>query len=87
MAWCFTDEATAYTESILSSLAGPHEIVVPVPWKYEVANVLLLAVRKNRITAAKARAFVDDLQSFTILVDDGLSTPSTPSTNLPGSTG
>jgi predicted nucleic acid-binding protein len=72
MAWCFADEATGYTESLLDLLAEPHLIVVPPLWRYEVVNVLLMAVRKNRIAPARAREFIEDLQSFNIAIDDGL---------------
>lgn len=42
-------------------------------WRYEVVNVPIQSIRKNRITAAKARGFLDDLESFSINVDDGSS--------------
>ncbi len=73
MAWCFEDEATAYTDAILASLGEPHAIVVPPLWHYEVVNVVLQAVRRNRISAAKAREFVDSLAGFTIQVEEGSS--------------
>jgi predicted nucleic acid-binding protein len=71
MAWCFPDEATPHTEAVFNILQEDHEIFVPTLWPYEVANVLLGAVRKQRISSAKARDFMDDLESFTIKIDDG----------------
>lgn len=42
MAWCFQEEATEYTESVLESLETSNA-VVPLLWKLEVSNVLLMA--------------------------------------------
>jgi predicted nucleic acid-binding protein len=71
MAWCFPEEATQQTEAVFDSLAGEHEIFVPVLWPYEVSNVLLGAVRRQRISSAKAKEFIDDLESLDIRMDDG----------------
>jgi hypothetical protein len=51
MAWCFDDECTARTESLLESLGG-RPAAVPGHWSLEVANVLALATKAGRITAA-----------------------------------
>lgn len=72
MAWCFPDETSDYSDGVLNLLAADGAAVVPVLWPYEVANVLLLAVRKTRIPRAKAAEFVEELESFRITVDDGL---------------
>jgi predicted nucleic acid-binding protein len=71
MAWCFPDEATAHTEAVFDSLQGDSEVFVPVLWPYEVTNVLLLALRKGRISSAQAREFVNDLEAMHTSVDDG----------------
>ena len=73
MAWCFSNEATRHTEAILSQLSGEHELLVPVLWPYEVGNTLGRAVRRGRISPEKAHEFLDDLESFTIAIDDGTS--------------
>lgn len=49
MAWCFEDEATAETDAVLDRLRQDHALV-PALWEYEVANVLLAAERRTRIT-------------------------------------
>ena len=50
MAWCFTEEATDFTTTLLSRLSDlTDRAVVPALWLYEVANVVELAVRKGRI--------------------------------------
>jgi predicted nucleic acid-binding protein len=68
MSWCFADEATEYTESVLDQLRDS-SAVVPVIWPLEVSNVLLLAERRRRITRAKATRFVRVLQELPISVE------------------
>jgi len=48
MAWCFSNEATAYTEGYLNRLSAfTDTAVVPALWLYEVVNVVTLAARKK----------------------------------------
>ena len=68
MSWCFMDEATEYTESVLNRLRGS-SAVVPAIWPLEVSNVLLLAERRQRITHIKATRFVRALQELPISID------------------
>lgn len=69
LAWCFDDEATAGTESILDRFSED-EAVVPAIWPLEIANVLLVAERRQRLTEAQARRFLDLLQQLPIHVVD-----------------
>lgn len=57
MAWCFEDEASAETDAILDRLGQDHALVPPL-WEYEVANVLLVAERRTRITEFQSTRFV-----------------------------
>lgn len=68
MAWCFEDEATPYSESVLEALAKSEAIVPPV-WCLEVANVLLVGERKKRLTPAQSTRFVELLQGLPIALD------------------
>jgi predicted nucleic acid-binding protein len=71
MAWCFTDEATPFTETLLSRLSSlTDSAIVPALWLYEVVNVTGLAVRKGRITEDKASAFLDSLADLPIEIED-----------------
>jgi predicted nucleic acid-binding protein len=71
MAWCFGDEATPFTESLLSRLASlTDSAIVPGLWLYEVVNVTGLAVRKGRITEDKATAFLESLVDLPIEIED-----------------
>lgn len=69
VAWCFQDEATAYTESVLDRLASDVEAVVPAIWPFEVANALLVAERRKRLKLAQTAAFLRLLAGFRITVE------------------
>lgn len=68
MAWCFEDEADEYADSVLDLLADS-ETVVPSIWALEVANVLLVAERKKRLTKADSSRFVKLLRELPITID------------------
>lgn len=68
VAWVFEDETALYTESVLEMLSTG-EAVVPVVWPLEVANALLSAERRRRLTRAKAAKFLAALQDLPITVD------------------
>jgi predicted nucleic acid-binding protein len=71
MAWCFTEEATEFTETLLSRLSNLTDTaIVPALWLYEVVNVTELAVRKERITEEKARAFLESLADLPIEIEN-----------------
>ncbi len=67
MAWCFDDEANAYSDTILEMLLG-HKAFVPSIWPLEVANVLLVAERKKRISNADSGHFIALLSQLPIEV-------------------
>ena len=70
MAWCFSDEATPYTENLLDRLSNlVDSAVVPALWLYEVTNVCMLAVRKGRITKTIAITFLENLTDLPIEVE------------------
>lgn len=68
MAWCFEDEATPYSESVLEALADGEAIVPPI-WSLEVANVLVVGERKKRLLPAQSLRFVELLQNLPITLD------------------
>lgn len=69
VSWCFEDEGTPYTEWVLSRMAEGAEAVVPPLWSFETVNALLQAERRKRLTAAQATVFLEQLESFNIVVD------------------
>lgn len=68
MAWCFDDEATEETDSVLDLLRHD-EATAPTLWHLEVVNVLLVAERRGRISEAQAARFLDLLLRLPIRVD------------------
>jgi predicted nucleic acid-binding protein len=71
MAWCFTEEATDFTKTLLSHLSHlTDSAVVPALWLYEMVNVVGLAVRKGRIPEEKAIAFLESLGDLPIEVEN-----------------
>ncbi len=68
MAWCFEDESSDYTDTILENFKGVTAIV-PTLWPLEVANVLLLSMKKKRITEVQSSSFIDALSALPIVVD------------------
>ena len=68
MAWCFEDEVTNYTENVFDSLINT-KAMAPSLWTLEVANVLLIAQRKKRISRMKTIEFKDSLNLLPIQVD------------------
>ena len=67
--WCFADEATAATNAVLTRLRTGVEAIVPAHWPVEVANALLIAVRRQRISPEDAHQFLRDLESLPIRVE------------------
>jgi predicted nucleic acid-binding protein len=58
VAWCFEDENTHFTEGVLDLLSTGTEVVTPAIWPFEVANALLMAERRKRITLALVTALL-----------------------------
>jgi len=67
--WRFEDEATPWTESLLDRVEGGEQVVVPAHWPLEIANGLLMARRRNRVTDAQMREFIEDLSALPIQVE------------------
>jgi predicted nucleic acid-binding protein len=67
MAWCFEDEASKYTDAVHDMLVD-YRAFVPTIWPLEVANVLLVAERKNRISRADSGRFIALLSQLPIEV-------------------
>lgn len=69
MAWCFEDEAHPRADAVLASLADG-EALVPSLWPLEVANVLAICERRERITAARSAQFLGMIGNLPITVDE-----------------
>lgn len=71
VSWCFADESTPYTRSVLASLLDTYA-EVPALWMFEVANVLAVNERRRRITQTIADEFLETLAGLDIRVDQAI---------------
>ena len=69
MAWIFSDEASAASDAVRESLIKDYA-VVPSLWPIEVANVLLVATRRGRLSESEWPKLLDDLMALPISVDN-----------------
>lgn len=67
MSWAFDDECSEYGEAVLDSLRSSRAYV-PQIWPLEVANVLVSAERRQRLTPKDSAQFVSLLKSLPIEV-------------------
>jgi predicted nucleic acid-binding protein len=70
MSWCLKDSRDDFSDSILDMLST-REAVVPIICPFEVANVLLVAERRRRLTQADTGQFLTLLTSLPIRIDHG----------------
>jgi len=68
LSWAFEDERDSHSVSILQSLQTSAALV-PGIWPLEVANGLIVAERKNRLSEADTAHFAELLQGLEIKVD------------------
>lgn len=68
LAWYFEDERTDAVTAVLRQVAEDGA-VVPAIWPLEVANGLLMAIRRRRIEAAFANAAIGELRALLITID------------------
>jgi len=68
IAWCFDDEASDFADGVLDRVVQDGCIVPPL-WYLEVANVLLVAERRNRINQIQSNEFIELLNALPIQTD------------------
>jgi predicted nucleic acid-binding protein len=68
LAWCFSDENTAFTRKLLIQLENDIALV-PTIWSLEVGNILIMAERRKRISYAEMVQFLELLSALRIEVD------------------
>ena len=66
--WCFIDEASPETDGIYERIRDGGA-VVPCLWHVELANVLLQAERRGRITAGTVAVRLDLMAQLPIITD------------------
>jgi predicted nucleic acid-binding protein len=71
LCWCFEDEATAETESLLTTLENQQCVAwVPAIWRYEMLNGLGKGVTRGRLERGKAFLFWQEVQALPVRVVD-----------------
>ncbi|MDR3520033.1 MAG: type II toxin-antitoxin system VapC family toxin [Acidocella sp.] len=68
LSWCFADEASAESDRQLDYVRD-HGALVPGLWFLEVANVLLQAEKRGRISGADVLLRLELISSLPIMVD------------------
>jgi predicted nucleic acid-binding protein len=74
LAWCFAGEATTWTEGLLERLRQGDRIIVPAHWPAEVANALLMGVRRRRIKSGQPQLLWEELARLPIEKEPALTT-------------
>lgn len=67
-AWFFSDEGNRYTEGVFQAVTKEGGAVTPALWPIELANALVVAERRKRITAGQREAFLECLRELDIEV-------------------
>lgn len=68
MSWCFANETTPYSQSVLTELLRSYA-EVPALWLVEVTNVLAINERKKRITNTGSEEFLQTLAGLDIRIE------------------
>ena len=69
-AWVYPQQATSETARLLAEVAAGQAVVVPALWFLEMANVLLIAQRRRRITAAQRKIALEMLLGMQFTLDE-----------------
>ncbi len=83
ISWCLVDENNDYANTILTIMPDC-EVYVPSIWSLEIANTLLVAERRNRITPEQSELAIALLQSLLIHIDEATNTHALSSTLVLG---
>ena len=69
-AWVYQGQATPETDRLLDEVAAGATVVVPTLWFLEMANVLLIAQRRHRLTPSQRKAALEKLTAMHFTVDE-----------------
>jgi len=69
LSWCFPDETNAYADPVLHRLAD-ETALVPTRWPLEVANALVVGIRRGRLTREQAFEALHLLNELPIEVEE-----------------
>lgn len=57
VSWCFHDEQDSTADAALELFRAGADPVSPLHWWFEIRNVIMLGVRRNRVTQDETTAF------------------------------
>jgi predicted nucleic acid-binding protein len=66
LAWALEDESSPYADAVQEAIVMGETALAPAHWQIEVANGLLVAERRERITRGDVDAFLEALESVPI---------------------
>ncbi len=69
MSWFFANEATEKTDDLLARLGQGDSAIVPLHWRLEVGNVLIMAERHGRKTRPETAEFLTLLAKLSVETD------------------
>jgi predicted nucleic acid-binding protein len=69
LSWCFPDEQTSLSLTVLDRLNGGEEALVPAFWCVEVLDSLLVGEKRGRISPDQTQAFLRHLAALQPVVD------------------
>ena len=72
LAWCFKDESTPWSDTLLQRLKAGDKAIAPAHWPAEVSIAFLSALRRKRASLADILCFWDDLSHLPISVEPPL---------------
>ena len=70
VAWAVPSQASAVTDCLLTEVAAGTLVVVPTLWPFEVANSLLVLLRRKKLLAPERDRALGALARLPLLVDD-----------------
>lgn len=68
--WCFKDELTVYSDSVLDAVSGSVIAIAPRLLLYEIHNTTLMGLRRQRIDKADADVFLQLFSNLPIQIVD-----------------
>ncbi len=69
VAWCFEDESSEFADRILDLLKTGSEAITPAIWPLELANALLMAERRKRISMEEVAAQLSGIRHLPVLIE------------------
>jgi predicted nucleic acid-binding protein len=70
VAWAVHSQASDATDGLLDQVAAGTPLIVPAIWSFEVANSLLVLLRRKKIVAEERDRVLTALSGLPLVVDD-----------------